>query len=152
MNKNDLKDLVDQVYALWNQSVPVASAKITYEAWMAMLGDLDHKECQEAVTTLAALDSYMPRPGAIRRKVIDLRGTETPPSAIEAWTQLRRIMETVNAGTYSPEPMHEAVSEAARRIGTNLHTNGDREQFIKMYDSITQKWEETLYTPPKEQS
>lgn len=139
--------LVGQVYALWNQQVPVTGQKELYEAWWLLVSDLELQEALEALVVLSALDAYMPRPGTLRRKVIDRRGEPQPPSPIEAWAQLRAVTDRVNSGTFEPVAWHPAVAETIKRIGTNLHTNGDREQFIKLYEQICHKWQEELYTP-----
>lgn len=147
MTKTELAEIVDTVYALWNQEPPTNN-KTTYEAWWTMLKDLPAETTKQALTQLATLDGYMPRPGTLRRHTITLTGTTPPPTPIEAWNHLQQLNEATNNGTYQPATIHPALQATIQKTGTRLHTNGDREQFIKTYTKETEQWEITTYTPP----
>ena len=139
--------LVKQVYALWNREVPVAAQKDIYDAWWQMMADLDLQNATDALTALSVLDGPMPRPGQLRRYTITRTGTNLPPTPIEAWNQLRSTAEAVNSGTFRPTVLHAAVAETIRLTGTNLHTNGDREQFFKTYDAVCERWIVEAFSP-----
>jgi len=151
VTKEELVGVVNRAYALWNQQVPVASQKEVYEAWWSMLWDIGLGDAMGALTVLSALDSYMPRPGGLRKRVIDSSGVEQPPSPFEAWNLLRSATDQINAGTFQPVVLHPAVRETIRQTGTNLHTNNDREQFIKLYEQNCIKWQQHLYNPGEPQ-
>lgn len=150
LTKEELKKLVDEVFVLWNQQVPAINQKDLYSAWWSMLHDLDYDKVQAAARTLSALDTYMPRPGNLRRKTISLAGQPTPPTPIEAWTHMRHIAEAINNGTYEPDTKHPALLKTISRLkgALDLHTNGDREHFIKTYEQTLEEWEIATYAPP----
>ena len=147
MNKTELKEIVDTIYSLWNQEPPTTS-KTTYEAWWTLIHDLQADTVKQAATQLSALDGYMPRPGTLRRHTLNLTGLTPPPTPIEAWNTLQTLNEATNNGTYQPTTLHPALQNTIHKTGTKLHTNGDREQFIKTYTKETEQWELTTYTPP----
>lgn len=149
MTKQELIDVVNRIYYMWNQTPPVTNQKDLYEAWWVMLHDLPQNETLQAATTLSALDGYMPRPGTLRRKTIEQQGITPPPTPIEAWTQYRHISNSINNGTYEPQLVHDTLATVIKKIGIELHTNGDREQFIKTYEKEVEEWTTNTYTPPQ---
>lgn len=147
MTKTELVDLVNFVYALWNQEPPVTNQKTVYDTWWQMMHDLPVKEANQAARNLSALDGYMPRPGTLRRHTLNLTGVHLPPTPIEAWNQAKHLAETIVNGTYTPADMHPAIHTTIRKTGTQLTTNGDREQFIQTYKQTLEQWELDTYTP-----
>lgn len=147
MTKSELVSIVDRIYASWNQTVSAASSKTIYEAWWRVLQDLTVVDVDAAVDTLVSRDSYMPRPGSIRRLVkLDKAGGQ-PPDPMLAWHELREMAENVHNGTYSPgSDLHPCVKEALARLGglsaLALHTNGDREIFLETYRKAVIAWED----------
>lgn len=152
MTKNELVAIVDRIYASWNQSVPAASSKTVYEAWWRILGDLTVVDVDGAIDALVARDSYMPRPGTVRRMVLLSRVAEQPPAPLEAWLLLRDMAESVHNGIYVHAGIHECLTEALNRLGgvsaLSLHTNGDREAFVQIYSKIVTDWEDDLLKLP----
>lgn len=146
MTKQELAEIVDTIYALWNQEPP-ANNKTLYEAWWTMLKDLPANTVRQAATQLATLDHYMPRPGTLRRHTITLTGITPPPTPIEAWNTLQQLTEATNNGTYQPQQLHPALQATIQKTGTRLHTNGDRDQFTKTYIKETEQWELETYSP-----
>lgn len=148
MTKQELLDIVNRVFHLWNHTPPATNQKDLYEAWWAMLHDLDAPTVAEALTALSALDTYMPRPGTLRRATLERTGLERPPSPMEAWQTARAISLAINNGTYEPAPLHPALAATIASIGVDHHTNGDREQFLRTYDHQVEQWQLATYTPP----
>lgn len=152
MTKTELKALVDRVYASWNQSVPASNAKEIYQAWWMILHDLTVVETDAVVNRLVIRNSWMPRPGEIRRLVIAASDVEAPPTPLEAWQQMRQVVEGLHSGSVSPVELHDCVLDAVRRLGgaaaVSLSTNGDREQFSRLYTQVVEDWEAERYSPP----
>lgn len=151
LTKNELVDLVDRVYASWNQVVPQSSAKVIYEAWWRLLHDLNSEECHQVVDSLAVSDSYMPRPGVVRSLLVSRNMTNPPPSAQEAWATLQGVAVAAAKGEYIQVSLHECVSEAVRLMGgtqaLHLQTNGDRNSFTELYNQIVATWTNELAKP-----
>lgn len=146
MTKEELMEVVDRIYASWNQTVPASNAKTVYNAWWRVLQDLTVVDVNEAVDVLVIDDSYMPRPGAVRRLVIEkLVQLPSPPSTLEAWQQLRVMAESAHSGAFSPPQLHSCLHQALQKLGgsaaLSLHTNGDREAFGQIYEKIVLDWE-----------
>lgn len=146
MTKEELKQLVDFIYTLWNQPPPTTQ-KQTYETWWTLLNDLPYQTAHQAAINQATLDGPLPRPATIRRTTINLQGTTPPPTPIEAWNTLQQLREAQNNGTHQPTNTHPLIKATIQKTGTNLHTNGDREQFIKTYLKETEQWELKTYSP-----
>lgn len=149
MTKNELIEIVDRIYASWNQTVPASNAKTIYNAWWRVLSDLTVVDVTKAVDVLVMRDKYMPRPGAIRRLIKIDSMDDRPPSPLEAWNTLRELAETSQSGIYSPVPesVHACVRQAIASVGGTagfaLHTNGDRDYFIEAFMRIVQEWEDS---------
>lgn len=148
MTKSELMEIVDRIYASWNQSVPASNSKTVYNAWWKVLADLTVVDVDKAVDILVMRDKYMPRPGAIRRLVKIDNTSDVPPSPLEAWNTLRELAETAHSGIYSPVPesvhvcVRKAISSVGGTAGFALHTNGDRELFLEAYARVVQVWED----------
>lgn len=138
MTKQELCELVERVYASWNQQVPASTQKDIYNAWWRILQHLDHEVCNRAVDILVIQDSYMPRPGAVYREAVKTIHGWNPPTELEAWEQFRRMADAahtgnnINTSEISPE-VREVVSSLGGGRAYNLHTNGDRELFLNAY-------------------
>ena len=137
MTKEELVELVDRVYASWNQQIPQLQQKAVYDAWWRILKDLESEACHTALDQLIYHDSYMPRPGALYQQTIKNITNNHPPTPLEAWHQLRQMSEQTNNGTHTPTQTHPLVLKTIQQLGgpkaLTLHTNGDREHFITTY-------------------
>lgn len=141
MTKNEIVLIVDRILSIWSVEISLTQKKVTYESWYRILRDLDFDHCSAILDQIVIEDErWPPRPGQVRRRVIDtFHATDPPPpSPILAWAEYRRKMTIAsNGGDF--EPLHPLVQEAVRRAGADtqvLHTNGDREIFIKIYEDI----------------
>jgi len=150
LTKQELCELVERVYASWNQQVPASTQKDIYNAWWRILKDLEAEPCERAVDLLVIQDSYMPRPGAVYREAIKTIHGWNPPTELEAWEQFRRMADaahtgnTIDPGQISPE-VREVVSTLGGGRTYNLHTNGDRELFLNTYRRHLLNREAELY-------
>lgn len=148
MKKTELVELVDRVYATWNQVVPQSSAKVIYEAWWRLLSDLSPEDCHRSVDLLAIADSYMPRPGALRRHVFHQgqnNQSSLAPQPAEAWATLQAVAVASARGEYLQVQLHPCVQKAVALLGgtaaLGLHTNGDRNSFTELYKEVVDTWE-----------
>lgn len=155
MTKEQLKQLADRCYASWNQTVPTAQAKTVYNAWWTLLHDLEHTETEKTLTQLAVTETYMPRPGTIRKNTVTRQNNWNPLTKGEAWTQFRKMADAAHTGTTATtDTIDRLVKTTAARLGGsaayNLHTNGDRELFFIVYEKLVVEEETVLFTVPGE--
>lgn len=155
MTKEELVEVVDRIHATWNHQINPNNQKVVYDAWWRILHDLNKNDVDTALDTLTIQDGYMPRPGAVRKQTINNQHNWKPPTHIEAWQQFRIMADSAHTGTYTGnENIHPLVKTTVKELGGtnsyNLHTNGDRQQFIDMYTTVVDRAEQEMYTlPPK---
>ena len=139
MKKNELKDLVLQAFALFNQTLYAADQDITFKSWFSVLFDLPLEDCRQALETCAISDKFMPTPGALRRFVITKK--EGIPSEHQFWAYIQAGIKARNEGTTikvrKEIAEHEIVLQTIEEIGPDvvwgLHTNGDRQWALAAY-------------------
>lgn len=153
LTKNELVEIVDRIYATWNQVVPQSSAKAIYDAWWRVIGDLSLEDCHLAVDSLAVSDTYMPRPGNVRKTLTYQNNKDLyAPSPQEAWSIVQDLGVAAAKGEFRQIHLHECVSKAIQTLGGTsclaLHTNGDRNSFIEVYTQIVDSWENELAKIP----
>ena len=149
MTQSELREFVNLAYATYALQIAIIDRDTIYEAWWNMLGDLEAQEAKAAFQEIAIFAEFLPRPGAIRRRVIEKRaGEDEWPQALEAWgilQQMRRATETgTQYGGGRPAPLLQTIQEMGGMAGT-LHTNGDRETFVRVYNRVLQKMELERY-------
>jgi hypothetical protein len=149
MTKDECIEVVERIYASWNQQVSPMQKKLVYRSWWRILGDLDNQIVHEIIDALVIEAGYMPRPGEIRRRTINRIHGIRIPSAMEAWQQFREAADASASGSYEGRGVHEMVAVTVKALGGtraySLHTNGDREQFIHEYTNKVSEYEATLY-------
>lgn len=153
MNKSELCEIVDRVYASWGQQINLKDQKHVYEAWWRVLFDLPKSAVDTVVDEFVIENGYMPRPGAVRRSAVDLvRGENVVPSGGEAWQQFRRAAEAAHSGNQTKTVIHPLVSQTVKALGGvsayNLHTNGDREMFLDVFSRVVKDYEKARYALP----
>lgn len=151
MTKEELVEIVDRIHASWNQQINPNNQKVLYEAWWRILQDLPKNEVDHAIDQLVIKDGYMPRPGAVRKQTLNNHHGWKPPTHIEAWQQFRTMAEAAHTGSYTGnENIHELVKMTVAELGGttayNLHTNGDRQQFLDMYQTIVDRFEDAIHS------
>lgn len=149
--KAETVQLVEMLWATWpNSDLSVAAKKVHYEAWHRIIHDLSYENCVAALDEFVIEDKpWGPRPGAIRRRVIDMSDPDgIPPSSTEAWAQFQNNLRSAVSGS-DFTPLHPLVAKAVNRIGASaergLHTNGDRDMFTKVYEEIAKSFEIERY-------
>jgi len=155
LTKTELTEIVDRIYATWNQQIPQLKQKEIYDAWWRILQPLPADETHHTIDLLAKQDGYMPRPGTIHKHTMQRINNWNPPTELEAWHQLRQTADNAYNGTYTEQQPHPLVKQTIKRLGGpnafRLHTNSDREQFIETYRQTVRE-AETALTCPAEQT
>ena len=139
MKKNELKDLVLQAFALFNQTLYAADQDITFKSWFSVLHDIGFEDCRQALETCSISDKFMPTPGSLRRHVITKK--EGIPSEHQFWAYIQAGIKARNEGTTIKTRKeiaeHEVVLNTIEEIGPEvawgLHTNGDRQWALAAY-------------------
>lgn len=155
MTKDECIEVVERIYLSWNQTINPLQKKLAYRSWWRILGDLDNQVVHKVIDALVIEAGYMPRPGEIRRRSINIIHGIRVPTPIEAWQQLREAADASMSGSYTGKPIHELVSKTIKALGGTqaytLHTNGDREQFMHEYGKMLSEFEATLYGIPEQE-
>lgn len=155
MTKDECIEVVERIYLSWNQTINPIQKKLTYRSWWRILGDLDNQTVHKVIDALVIEAGYMPRPGEVRRRTINLIHGIRVPTPIEAWQQLREAAQASDSGSYNGKPIHELVSKTIQALGGTqaytMHTNGDREQFMGEYGKMLAEYEATLYGVPDQE-
>jgi hypothetical protein len=149
INKEDLAEFVREVYATYNQQLLRLDEKPTFRAWYNLLYDLDIEEIRSAFIKLATYEKYMPRPGDVRRAAIDTQ-TKIPQQLdpYSAWGTFQTIIQNIHSGTQTEIPKPEALVKTMQHFGDSIftmHTNGDREAFIRVYTKVVDEIEKEKY-------
>lgn len=149
MTKAELKAIVDRIYLMWNQQVNPITQKELYNGWWRILSDLEEPDVHDTIDELVIENGYMPRAGEVRRRTINRIQGISVPSPIEAWQQFREAADASQSGTYSGKSIHDLVAKTVKALGGtqaySMHTNGDREQFLSMYERIVKDYEAQVY-------
>jgi hypothetical protein len=157
MTKAELEEIVERVFISWNQKVPTVreERQRLLKAWWRPLNDLTADQVNQAVDALLVTDTYMPNPGAVRRHSI-LSSQSASPSALEAWASFQSVAQAASNGQYVEVDLHPCTKEVIRRLGGtasySMHTNGDRQAFIEVYNTVAEEWLRTVLAikPPSE--
>lgn len=136
MTKVELEEFVREVFASFNQTFYENDREVVLRAWWALLQDLEISLVRDRFIQMAVVAKVMPTPGSIRRSVVDESLESVPPSAQQAWAQLRKMAENVNRGTHQVMNVHDVFAKTISILGDSafgLSTNGDREYFMNVY-------------------
>ena len=156
MNKTELVVVVERIHNVWRETLPVKGEQrdAILKTWWRIIGDLDFDLTEKALDQLIIADGYMPRPGTLRRAVVNLQGFDLPPTPAEAWQQFRVAAEAAHSGVYSPTTIHACVRETIQRLGGTssygLSTNQDRNMFTETYARVVLEWETSQYQKTQE--
>lgn len=142
---NEMVRFVDRACAMWNIDASKQRKADLCNAWMLVLHDLTYESCEKAlVAASVAGETFLPKPGDIRRRV--LAPSEGAPAPLEAWLQLQSLLKSATSGT-AATAIHPLVAATLKRLGGGygLHTNGDRDAFCQVYEKVVAEHEATLY-------
>lgn len=138
MNKEELAEVVEIVYAMWNKELPNLpdSKKNIYRAWNRVLNDMPKDGILEAADRLAVREQFLPPPGMIKAEYLRCQ-PDAPPSAAQAWNEYCRIRDAINSGTATADmDTHPRLRATIQQTGLNLHTNDDRRHFTETYSAM----------------
>lgn len=149
MTKKELEELVTQIYATYREQIYEVDKKTIFKAWYALLEDLDIEDAMAAFLELATFMEFMPRPGTVRRAAIDRKlGKEEHPDAAAAWSILQEMRKAADTGQFYQGERPAALIETLSQLGgssADLHTNGDRDTFVRVYNKTVQKLDTEKY-------
>jgi hypothetical protein len=142
MNKTEAIEVVNQTYATWNQALPASpdERKSIYTAWWTLIADLEPAHCTQAIIHLALTETFLPKPGHLRKTVYNLTNPDAPPTPSQAWNQYHNLCQQMNSGNYTPQNIHPALAETIRQVGTELTTGADRNHFTETYTQHTAQY------------
>lgn len=149
MTKAEVVALVDRIFSTWSVEISMAQRKSTYESWYRIVRDLDFGQVSDVLDLIIIEDKpWPPRPGTVRRRTIDHFSKDPlPPEGPQAWAEYRASVTAANNGE-NFRPLHPLIRETLRRSGADtqvLHTNGDREIFLKIYETVLSESELERY-------
>lgn len=149
MTKHECEELTRIAYAMYNLQILLADEKHIFRSWFAMLSDIDYDVASEAFNDLAIYANFLPRPGEVRRKAIDMvTGGESHPDAATAWGILQSMRKATEGGQFYEGERPQALLDTISLLGSSaydLHTNGDRETFVRVYNKTIEKLEQKKY-------
>ena len=153
MTKTETVNFVELIWATWPNNDLTATAKKThYEAWHRMIHDLPEQECLRALDEFVLEDKpWPPRPGGIRRRVIDRRDPDgIAPTPVEAWAQYQKGLASAVSGA-DFTPLHPVITKTLKSVASSsergLHTNADRNIFTATYEENLRQYEVERYLP-----
>jgi hypothetical protein len=156
-SKGEIKDFVKEVYATYNQIILLEDEKPTFRAWYALLHDLDISDIRKAFLNLATYETFMPRPGDVRRRTIDMQQNICQQLDVyEAWSIFQSVIKNANSGLQTEIDRRPdeclALRKTIKTFGESafsMHTNGDREAFIRVYEKTAKDIDEERYSVPE---
>ena len=149
ITKEETALFVKQVYATYNQPLIKVDEKDVFRAWYDLLHDLPHDDIRTAFLKLATHAKFMPRPGDVRRATIDYLTKLPPhPDAYFAWGIFQGIVRDMNSGVGNKIPKPESLIKTLQQLGDaalGMHTNGDREVFVRIYEKVVDELDKAKY-------
>lgn len=150
MTKVQLERLVRTIYATYNTHLNTKDETIIFRAWWQILSDLEYKYVWAAFNKMAVYSDFIPRPGQLRREAIDLiDGGGRHLDGASAWGVLQAMRKSTEGGQVYQGNRPEALVLVLEQLGSSafdMHTNGDRETFIRVYSKVVETLEQTRYT------
>ena len=153
MTKEELEELVIQVYATYDKQLLDIDRKPILRAWYDILHDLPYEGAKKSFLRLASVSTYMPKAPEIRREYINTH-TEIPqqPSPHIAWATLVGLIKGVNNGTLNRAPIPVALQKTIDLMGESVwgyDSYEDQRGFIKVYEEVVAEMQKQIYEIPE---
>lgn len=155
MNKVEVIQLVEQAYATFRLDLPENDEKQTavYNAWYELLWDLDYEETKKVFVNMAITSTFLPRPGELRRATINTQNKVSQfDNPYVAWGKWITLSREVSSGMPPSIEVSDALSKTIEQLGETaygMHTNGDRDVFVQVYERVVTELEAQLYALPE---
>ena len=153
MTKDECQDLVTQVYASYNLSVPENDRKSIMRAWYDVIHDLPYDAAKKELLAIVATSPYMPKPGDLRRSYINTHNKiAQQPTPQVAWAILMDIIRGANQGTPYQGEIPEAVRRTMKLLGDTLFGLSsiyDQQNFTKTYEQVLTELQRQIYEIPE---
>ena len=149
MTKEELQNLTLTVYATYDKVLHEADRKNVLRVWYDLLGAFEYEDAYRAFLNWTTTAKFIPGPGQLRRATIDAQ-TGMPPhlDGYSAWGIFVSIQKNAHFGTQTEIPRPEALVKTLERLGDSayeMHTNGDREAFLRVYEKVVEELEQHKY-------
>lgn len=128
MKAEQVLKIVDHVIATYNLSPNQTQKGAMNEAWQRFVGDLDYDAVMEALDYQALSSSWAPKPADTRVLVV----APGMPTADEAWSDCKKVLEFVNYGAGSYEEasnVHPIVSNTMNAIKYGLNERSFKAEY-----------------------
>lgn len=149
MTKQELEELVTSAYAMYNQILLDVDRKVILRAWYELLEDLPFEGCKKVLLNHAAVSSYRPTPGDIRRAYINSQNkVGDPPPPLVAWSTLIGQIKLANSGLPIEMGLHPCIAKVVELLGDTayqLHNTTDQINFIKTYEQVVTEFQQQKF-------
>lgn len=149
MTKQELEELVLQVFALYNQTLLDIDRKTVLRAWYEMLQDLPYAGVKRSLLDHAAVSPFMPKPGDLRRAYINSQTkVGDAPAPLVAWATIIGQIKLANSGLPINVGLHPCVAKVIEVLGDTayqLHSTTDQIQFIKTYEQVVAEYQQQKF-------
>lgn len=140
VEKKECLECVEFLSVSWDKPLDPTTMKMRASAYWEYIEDLPLVAVKETIKNMAISGrQWAPKPGELRVATIGMiEGVPMPPVAEEAWTELMAIRGAIYGGTTNYEKAGPVLASTMRRLGekaTTLHTVGDRDMFLKLYNA-----------------
>ena len=136
MTKDECKDLVQLVHAMWSKEMPanLDLHKTIYKAWWLVLQESPYNQLEAILVKLNKTERFMPTPGTVWEHWQQTQ-QDAQPTATQAWNLYCHIRDTVNSGTAQPDTVIPVkLQQVIRIVRLNLSTGADRTHFTETYN------------------
>ena len=149
MQKAELTEIVDLAHSAFGAGTP---EKITYQSWWRYLGDLTAADVQRALDVyVVSGERFLPRPGELRRAVIDRLHPEVLPDANQAWAIAKARLEAVATGMDIPLSGSMETDLAVGEVLRGSPANREERAFKAAWDAtITRRCADRYALPEQE--
>jgi len=154
MNKQELEDFVRQMYGQYNKDLFETDRPHIMRGWHNQLEDTTLQEAQTQLRHIANTEKFMPNAGTIRKKVLEARTQNPPPTPLQIWVYITTLQKNTQQGTQTPNTPtanHPCTQQLIQDLGPtlwNLKTNQDRDFTIDHYNTIVYNYITTVEETP----
>lgn len=150
MNKQELEEITISAYSMYNQILLDVDKKNILRAWWEILQDLPHDGVKQSLIEHACINSFLPKPGELRRRHLDATSVVgEPPPPLVAWSLVTRTVEDSNAGVTSDTSiLHPCIVQVISNLGSavySLRSTTDQVAFMKAYEQVVLAHQQQKY-------
>ncbi len=145
MDKHECLAIVELLSVSWDKPIEREVLRTRANGYWTYISDLPAEACEIVIKDMAVGGrQWMPRPGELRVATITMmQGDEPPMSGAEAWADLQDRRSALHDGRAVASKAQPVLKQVMKMLGeraTTLHTNGDRDMFVKLYETEREKY------------